>query len=361
LILLGVGVFLILRNRAAEPTTKPATKPPSVEFGKTTSAGMIALLEVLVGPEAYVDGMRAGRKVEIYSGRVRIGRSRDLCDLQLYDINDNSTVSRKHATIEFDRQLNSFVIIDEESRSGTRVNDVPIEAHQRVTLKDGDVIELGYAEQQGARLRFLSPAHRVVRGALPVVETSPVPVMASHSAAQHSEERDVDFEDMPGIRTDVGHQHPPIPQPRIGTGPLGPQEACDVFLSYSRKDREVMQRIRDDLVNISISVWTDDNLTPGTPVWRQRIEKAIETAGCLIVILSPDAKQSPWVQRELDYAVTQAVPIIPLLVRGDEKSSVPLSLISAQWADLRTDYEHQISRALVVIKETLESRASSQT
>jgi hypothetical protein len=246
-----------------------------------------------------------------------------------------------------------------------------IEPHQRVPLKHGDIIELGFVEQSGARLRFTSPVAKNARtpSGAPAIETASVEVRAAHGAIV-SREEDADQvepppqrEDLPGVETEVVHQHAPVSSlVKPGTGPLGQvQEPCDIFLSYSRKDRETMLRIRTDLRVSNISVWTDENLTPGTPLWRQAIENAIENACCIVIILSPDAKQSPWVQRELDYATTQDKPIIPLLVRGDERNAIPLTLISAQWADLRENYEAQFNGVLNIIKKTIEdTKTSSQ-
>jgi len=111
-----------------------------------------------------------------------------------------------------------------------------------------------------------------------------------------------------------------------------------IFLSYSRKDIEIMRRVREDLSAAGLKVWTDEKLEPGTPSWRKAIESAIEKAGCFVVILSPDAKQSEWVDRELGYATACGLRIIPVLVRGDERSAVPLELINMQRIDIRSDY-----------------------
>src|SRR5262249_9184032 len=93
-----------------------------------------------------------------------------------------------------------------------------------------------------------------------------------------------------------------------------------VFLSYPREDTAMMERIRDDLRSKGLTVWTDENLKPGTSSWKDAIEKAIENAGCVVVILSPDAKQSEWVKKEIDYAVEVCdLRIFPVLVRGDKR------------------------------------------
>lgn len=132
-------------------------------------------------------------------------------------------------------------------------------------------------------------------------------------------------------------------------------ESRHVFLSYSRKDSEIMRRLRDDLRAGGLTVWTDENLQPGTPSWKDSIEGAIEQAGALAVILSPDAKQSVWVERELDYARNQGVRIFPVLARGDSRKAIPLELSSAQWVDLRSeaDYVAGVQKLIGAIAEHL--------
>jgi hypothetical protein len=117
----------------------------------------------------------------------------------------------------------------------------------------------------------------------------------------------------------------------------------DIFLSYSRKDARVMRRLYADLKTSGFTMWTDEDLTPGTPSWVQAIESAIQSAGCMVVILTPDAKKSPWVERELTRASAHGIPIFPLLARGDEKASVPLIIGSHQWADIRKERDYRMS------------------
>jgi serine/threonine-protein kinase len=134
-----------------------------------------------------------------------------------------------------------------------------------------------------------------------------------------------------------------------------PQETAPIlrhiFLSYSRADSELMGRVRDELSGGGFKVWTDGNLTPGTPSWKDGIEQAIEGASCMVVILSPEAKQSEWVKRELDYALACDLPIFPLLARGDERSAVPFALISAQRADIRDNYATGVQNLMAAIRQ----------
>jgi curved DNA-binding protein CbpA len=115
-------------------------------------------------------------------------------------------------------------------------------------------------------------------------------------------------------------------------------DMSQIFLSYRRTDTHIMQRVRDDLRANGFTAWTDETLTPGTESWQREIEKAIEAADALVVTLSPDAKDSEWVRREINYANSQSVRIFPLVARGEDKDAIPFSLIEAQYADIRKDY-----------------------
>jgi serine/threonine protein kinase len=131
------------------------------------------------------------------------------------------------------------------------------------------------------------------------------------------------------------------------------QSRRHIFISYSRVDAELMRRVRESCTSAGFNVWTDDSLTPGTPSWKDKIENAIENAGGIIVILSPDAKQSEWVKRELDYGMVCGIPIFPVLARGDERNSVPFLLISAQRVDIRNSFDEAMTSLMTVIRQQI--------
>jgi hypothetical protein len=109
-----------------------------------------------------------------------------------------------------------------------------------------------------------------------------------------------------------------------------------VFVSYSRSDEADMRRIVTFLRNQGIKVWLDnERLIPGTPIWEEEIEKAIHAASAVIVVMSPDSKNSEWVRREISLADQNHKRIFPVLVRGDEDTSITLRLITRQFVDLR--------------------------
>ncbi len=86
-----------------------------------------------------------------------------------------------------------------------------------------------------------------------------------------------------------------------------------VFISYSRKDLEFVDRLANDLKTTGFEVWYDlSGLEPGTR-WRQEIQNAIQDSQYFLVVLSPNSIISDWVEREFLFASEQDKKIIPLL------------------------------------------------
>lgn len=126
-----------------------------------------------------------------------------------------------------------------------------------------------------------------------------------------------------------------------------------VFISYSRRDSTIMQAICDDLQAESIPIWVDTNLEPGTPSWLTTIQENIDKASYLVVLWSPDAKNSRWVTEELNYARIQEVRIFSVLVRGDERTSISFGYTQHQWIDMRQDYAVGIATLIEALKNEL--------
>jgi hypothetical protein len=135
-----------------------------------------------------------------------------------------------------------------------------------------------------------------------------------------------------------------------------PMNEHSVFISYSRSNIDFMRRLRDDLTAAGIAIWTDENLTPGASSWKDAIEAALNNSESVIVLMSPEAKKSEWVEREIDYARLLNRRIIPVLIAGDATSAIPFELINAQLVDMRTRYP----RALQKLIETLQTNPAPQ-
>ena len=128
----------------------------------------------------------------------------------------------------------------------------------------------------------------------------------------------------------------------------------DIFLSYTRNDLTLMRSVRAKLRSGGVKVWTDENLIPGTQDWLDEIEKTIWGAHALVALMTPEAKRSEWVQREIAYADQTGVTIYPLLGRGELRYVTTLRLINHQWINLTSDFETKMSDLVQSILDTFE-------
>ena len=137
--------------------------------------------------------------------------------------------------------------------------------------------------------------------------------------------------------------------------------ADQVFISYSRKDDAIMRRIVAFLRGEGINVWVDnEKLVPGTPIWEEEIEKAIKAAGAIVVVMSPDSKNSEWVRREISLAEQDRIRIFPVLVSGDEDSAITIRLITKQFVDIRKNENVGLSSLSTNLLDYLNAETSPE-
>ena len=95
-----------------------------------------------------------------------------------------------------------------------------------------------------------------------------------------------------------------------------PQE---IFLSHASRDRRSATLIAEGLQARGCKVWFSRMSLRGGQDWHDEIGKALKRCDCFILLLSPAAVRSPWVNRELIYALSQnhyENRIAPLMLRN---------------------------------------------
>jgi WD40 repeat protein len=90
-----------------------------------------------------------------------------------------------------------------------------------------------------------------------------------------------------------------------------------VFISYSRADRDYVERLASHLESEKIDVWLDFEIGSGQR-WAEVLRQKIEECDVMIVVMSPAAERSDMVEVEIDLARSRHKPIMPLLLGGDE-------------------------------------------
>lgn len=87
----------------------------------------------------------------------------------------------------------------------------------------------------------------------------------------------------------------------------------DVFISYSRKDKEFVGRLRAALSELKREVWVDWEDIPLTADWWQEICAGIESSSNFVFVMTPDSLASPICALEVAHAVRHNKRLIPLM------------------------------------------------
>lgn len=95
----------------------------------------------------------------------------------------------------------------------------------------------------------------------------------------------------------------------------------NVFLSYSMRDSKWARELANVLKDEGLQVWSDEEISPGGNIWDET-GQALSRANAMVVLISPDAVDSRYVQQEIDFALTQQRfknRLIPLVLRPTKK------------------------------------------
>ena len=105
--------------------------------------------------------------------------------------------------------------------------------------------------------------------------------------------------------------------------PLSRVAKGEVFLSHSSKDLDFVVRLARVLKRHKIRYWYSATHIAGAKQWHDEIGRALARCDWFLVVLTPDSVRSPWVKRELLFALNEFrynERIIPVLRRPCEYS-----------------------------------------
>ncbi|MDD6538730.1 MAG: TIR domain-containing protein [Bacteroidales bacterium] len=88
----------------------------------------------------------------------------------------------------------------------------------------------------------------------------------------------------------------------------------EVFISYSRKDKDIADFVSNVLKKNSIKYWIDKEGIYSSSNYKELIVDAIEVSNAVIFISSENSNASINVIREIGYAVNMNKPILPLML-----------------------------------------------
>ncbi len=103
-------------------------------------------------------------------------------------------------------------------------------------------------------------------------------------------------------------------------------DVTDVFISYSRKDKDFVLALHQALEERGKDTWVDWEDIPLTAEWRKEIYAGIEHADAFAFVISPDSIASEVCNQELDHATTHNKRLVPVVRRTVDTKRVPSSL-----------------------------------
>ncbi len=95
---------------------------------------------------------------------------------------------------------------------------------------------------------------------------------------------------------------------------------AQVFISYSRKDRELAQKIAEGLTADGMTIWWDRDIASGER-WDKIIKRELDLAGAVVVLWTPNSVEtdatisSEWVANEAAEARRREI-LVPVLLAG---------------------------------------------
>lgn len=122
----------------------------------------------------------------------------------------------------------------------------------------------------------------------------------------------------------------------------------DLFISYSRRDKEFVRQLWQALTQANQKTWVDWNDIPPITDWRQEIYLGIETANHFVFILSSHSIASEVCAEELAYAIKQGKRLVPI-VRQDidfQKVHPELARINAIYCREIDDFDSALQTLL---------------
>src|SRR5688572_11380197 len=109
----------------------------------------------------------------------------------------------------------------------------------------------------------------------------------------------------------------------------------DVFISYSRKDRDFVRQLHDALRAKGREIWIDWEDIEYAEDWWQKICAGIDGADIFVFVITPDSVRSKVCRDEIDYAATQNKRIVPVLradvIDDGDKAQIHPSILRHNW------------------------------
>lgn len=132
-----------------------------------------------------------------------------------------------------------------------------------------------------------------------------------------------------------------------------------IYCSYSRKDRQVVQRVCRSLTEKGVQLFVDYEQLAGGD-YAQELTKQIESAEAILFFYSENTENSTWVKHEIEFSLSKNKRIIPILLSEPKNSSwLHFNLGSFNWIKFDDKNINSIADKIINVLSTLNQRGNS--
>lgn len=113
----------------------------------------------------------------------------------------------------------------------------------------------------------------------------------------------------------------------------------DIYLLYSNADEAIARKIFESLEAAKYVVATANDDDYSTADNKRAVRDTVRDASSLVVVLSPNATRSEYVEDAVALARLKHLPTFPVLIEGELRRATPLGLRVGEYVDCREDFD----------------------
>jgi hypothetical protein len=121
-----------------------------------------------------------------------------------------------------------------------------------------------------------------------------------------------------------------------------------IFISHNKLDTDMLGMINDGLSAAGFDCWIDADDIPDAAAWMREIEAGVRSCGAMIVVMTKNARDSEWVERETLLALELRKPVF--IARFDD-TPLPIHLINRQFTDFRKRPDQALKRLIAALQK----------
>lgn len=131
-----------------------------------------------------------------------------------------------------------------------------------------------------------------------------------------------------------------------------------VFIAYSAKDKETVNKIYKSIEHLPIKILLDQNeLNVGDNI-SNKINELVTSSDYFVFVGSENSSKSTWAEKELSQAIKLNKKILPVVV---DDTPLPPNISNLVYADLRKSPELGIEQLIKAIKNSRHNKKINRT